>query len=271
MIYSDLDLSRRLERTEARSNVDFVKARAEMFPSSSAEWMETAGVYAMFDGIESPSTQTLGLGVFEEATHAVLEKLETFFKERNAPVFHEVSPMADASLLGLLNERGYQPIEMTSVMYLPLTGEINRSMPVNTNIKTRIIEAGEEKLWARTSANGWATEMPEMADFMFEFGQIGAKCEGGLPFIAEIENQAIATGTLFVYDETALLAGASTVPEGRRQGAQLTLLEARLRYAVEHGCTIAMMGASPGSGSQRNAEKNGFRIAYTRTKWQLKE
>jgi hypothetical protein len=31
-----------------------------------------------------------------------------------------------------------------------------------------------------------------------------------------------------------------------------------------------MMGASPGGQSQRNAEKNGFRIAYTRTKWQLK-
>jgi len=29
------------------------------------------------------------------------------------------------------------------------------------------------------------------------------------------------------------------------------------------------MGALPGSGSQRNAERHGFRIAYTRTKWQL--
>jgi GNAT superfamily N-acetyltransferase len=113
--------------------------------------------------------------------------------------------------------------------------------------------------------------MPEMADFMFEFGQIGARCEGSLPFIAEIKNQPIATGSLFVFDDTALLAGASTVPEGRRQGAQFALLDARLRYAAEHGCTIAMMCASPGSTSQGNAEKNGFHIAYTRTKWQLKD
>jgi hypothetical protein len=271
MIYADLNLSRRLERSEARSNVDFVKARAAMFPESGAEWIEVSGTYAMFDGIESPLTQTFGLGMFEAATHSVLEKLETFFKERGAPVFHEVSPLADASLLGLLNEREYQPIELTSVMYQPLHGGINHGLQVNTDIKTRIIKAGEEKLWARTSANGWATEMPEMADFMFEFGQIGARSEGALPFIAEIDNQPIATGTLFVYDDVALLAGASTVPEGRRQGAQFALLDARLRYAVEQGCTIAMMCASPGSGSQRNAEKNNFRIAYTRTKWQLKK
>jgi hypothetical protein len=30
-----------------------------------------------------------------------------------------------------------------------------------------------------------------------------------------------------------------------------------------------MMCAQPGSASQRNAERHGFRIAYTRTKWRL--
>ncbi|MCA1573915.1 MAG: GNAT family N-acetyltransferase, partial [Acidobacteria bacterium] len=55
----------------------------------------------------------------------------------------------------------------------------------------------------------------------------------------------------------------------RKQGAQLALLEGRLRYAAQQGCDIAMMGALPGSGSQRNAERNGFRIAYTRVKWHL--
>jgi hypothetical protein len=50
----------------------------------------------------------------------------------------------------------------------------------------------------------------------------------------------------------------------------LALLDARLRYAAAKGCKIAMMGALPGSQSQRNAEKQGFRIAYTRIKWHLK-
>jgi hypothetical protein len=30
-----------------------------------------------------------------------------------------------------------------------------------------------------------------------------------------------------------------------------------------------MVCAAPGSTSQRNAERNGFRIAYTRIKWHL--
>lgn len=78
-----------------------------------------------------------------------------------------------------------------------------------------------------------------------------------------------AAGVLGMHDNVALFAGASTIPELRRRGLQAALLEERMRYAFDHGCDLAMMVAVPGSDSQRNAERNGFRIAYTRTKWQL--
>jgi hypothetical protein len=72
-----------------------------------------------------------------------------------------------------------------------------------------------------------------------------------------------------ICEGVALLAGASTVPEARKQGAQLALLDSRLSYAAENGCDLAMMCTLPGTASQRNAERQGFRIAYTRIKWQL--
>nr|AGC71394.1 hypothetical protein [uncultured bacterium A1Q1_fos_1815] len=36
---------------------------------------------------------------------------------------------------------------------------------------------------------------------------------------------------------------------------------------LDQGCDLATMSALPGSPSQRNAQRNGFHIAYTRTKW----
>ncbi len=270
MIFSDRNLSQKLERTEARANASFVEARAEISPEVSAEWIEVAGAYAMFDGAESPLTQTFGLGVFDEITDKNLDELEAFFKKHDAPVFHEVSPLADVSLMALLNERGYQPCQLTSIMFQEIDSDNKLNMPINPLIKTRIAEAGEEEIWAQTSANGWSTEMEGLAEFMFNFGRISAQTKGGFPFLAELDGVPVSAGMLFIYDDAAILAGASTIPEGRRQGAQSALLDARLRFAAENGCKIAMMGASPGSQSQRNAEKNGFRIAYTRTKWQLK-
>lgn len=266
MIYSDRKLSQKLERTEGSANAAFVEARAKLQPASGAAWFETGGAYAMFDGVESPLTQTFGLGIFEDATPEVLDEIEAFYKERGAPVFHEVSPMTDLSLLSLLGERGYQPIELTSVLYRPIENDLSAAL--NPRIKTRLIEPGEETLWAQTAASGWSTEAPGLSDFVFDIGQVISR--SSLPFLAELDGKAIAAAGFFIKDDCALLSGASTIPEARRQGAQLALLAARLRYASEKGCKIAMMGAAPGSQSQRNAEKQGFRIAYTRIKWQLK-
>src|SRR5499433_2392587 len=155
ILFSDLSLSRRLERAEGRGNADFVEARAKHNPEIGAEWIEVAGAYAMFDGIGSPVTQTFGLGVFDPVTQADMEKLEEFFQQRGAHIHHEVSPLADASLLTLLNGRGYQPIELTSVMYRPIGSGVQLASPRNEKVQSRLMRDGEEELWARTAAKGW--------------------------------------------------------------------------------------------------------------------
>lgn len=98
-------------------------------------------------------------------------------------------------------------------MYQPLETVKDFDLAINQQIKTRIIKQGEEKIWAQTSANGWSTEMAGLADFMFEFWQISAKTTGGLPFLAEIKSKPAAAGMLYIYDNVALLAGASTIPK----------------------------------------------------------
>lgn len=263
---SDLGLSRRLERAEAHGNTEFVETRARLFPDSGARWIEVAGAYAMYDGVASPLTQTFGLGLFQAVTPADMETIERFYQERGAPVFHEVSPLADLALLDLLNERGYHPVEFTSVMFRPIPGGAHLTEPRNERVQVRLAQENEQALWAQTAAKGWS-EFTEFAESIEELMQITAKRSSGLSFLAEVEGRPIAAGAMAIWDGVALLAGASTIPEYRRQGAQLALLDSRLRYAAEQGCDIAMMCARPGSGSQRNAERHGFRIAYTRIKW----
>ncbi len=269
-LFSDLTLARRLERTEAHGNLTFVETRARLFPDSGARWKEVAGAYAMYDGVKSPLTQTFGLGIFQAVTRTDLETIEQFFRERGAPVFHEISPLADPTLLPLLNERGYHAIEFTSVMFRPINHDLQLTGSHNRRVQVRLAQDGEEEIWAQTSARGWS-EFPEYRDVILELAQIGAKKEGGLSFMASLDGVPIATGAMSICEGVALMAGASTVPEARKNGAQLALLESRLQYAAKQGCDIAMMCALPGSASQRNAERQGFRIAYTRIKWLLTE
>ena len=265
--FADLSLARRLEDTEAHGNVLFVEARARAFPDSGAKWIEVAGAHAMFDGPTSPVSQTFGLGMFHPVTADTLNTIESFFHERGAEVFHEVSPLADPSTFALLNERDYQPLEFTSVLFRPISRDIELPAAPNEQIKVRLRGKDEEERWSNTALEGWG-EFEEVREFMKDMGKVQA-CSETLGFFATLDDQPIATGMMSMHEGVALLAGASTIPDARRQGAQNALLEHRLRYAAEQGCDIAMMATLPGSASQRNAERNGFRIAYTRIKWQL--
>jgi GNAT superfamily N-acetyltransferase len=266
-VLADRSLAQRLERTEAQANANFIEARARLSPDLGAEWIEVAGAYAMFDGIDSPCTQTFGLGLFANACEADVEKIEIFFRGHGAPVYHEISPLADKALAPMLSARGYEPFEFTSVMTLPLPRESSPSF--DDRIRVRVIGPDEYDLFAEVAAAGWS-ELVEFAHLIGDLFRVNAMRSDGVSFIAELDGRPVATGGLSIDQGVALFAGASTVPEARKQGAQRALLDARLRYAAEAGCDLAMMCAEPGSASQRNAERQGFRIAYTRIKWRMK-
>jgi GNAT acetyltransferase-like protein len=281
--FADLALARRLERAEGMANVRAVELRARVAPASGATWTEIAGALAMFDGVGSPITQTFGLGMRQPPTARDLEALEAFFAERGAETHHEVSPLADAATFDLLTARGYRPFEFTSVMYLALAGRDGRDGQDGPDapdapdaqdrqngrgrsaVTVRNVTPADAEVYARTSAEGWRQD--GHAEFMYELQRANAESQAIDLFLAELDGRPIATAALVIQDGVALLAGASTIPDGRQRGAQNALLAARLRYGADRGCDLAMMGALPGSGSQRNAERNGFRIAYTRIKW----
>jgi len=271
MPFSDLTLSRRLERAEGFACCQYAETRIRHFPDSGAAWIECGGTVAVFDGVDSPCTQTFGLGIFEELTESTLDTIEGFFRDHKAPIHHEVSPFAGVDALRLLCKRGYAPIELSNVLYRDVEPPARTATLAGGSVSVRITGPEEANLWSRISAKGWSHDHPELLDFLLNFGAVTAAREQTVCFLAEADGYPGAAGVLCIHDGVALFGGSSTVPEMRRRGMQSALLEARMRYAFEIGCDLAMMVAWPGTDSQRNAERKGFHIAYTRTKWQLQD
>lgn len=259
-MFADLELARRLERTEGAAGAAFVAARRE-----GTEWADHHGVFLMFDGLDSPLTQTFGLGMREPATDEVLDEIEGFFGRHGAPVNHEVCPLAGVAVLTSLAKRGYVPCEVSNVLFLDL--ETPRAqVELNPALSVRVAGTEELNTYAHVLAQGWK-EALEFALQIEEMARAMATAPGYVGFLVAKGEALIAGAGLFVHDGVALLAGASTIKEDRGQGAQRAVLTARLDYARKEGCQLAMVVTEPGSASQRNAERNGFRIAYTRTKW----
>jgi hypothetical protein len=260
----DLALARRLERAEALANAATVDSRRRLQPEVGAEWIEVAGVYAMFDGPASPLTQTFGLGLFEPFLERELDEVEDFFTRRGAATFHEVSSFVAPETLNLLSLRGYAPIEASTVL---IRSTAKASAADSGAITVRSIRAEEAPTWCRIAARGWGSESAELGSFLESLGAVMVQASGVACFLAELDREPIAAAAMHVSNGTALLAGAATIPSARRRGAQLALLDARLAFASARGIELAMVVTQPGSASQRNAERQGFRPVYTRAKW----
>jgi len=87
---------------------------------------------------------------------------------------------------------------------------------------------------------------------------------GTTSLLATIDGLDVGGGTLLVHEGLAMLAGAGTLPAFRNRGAHTAVFAERLRLARIAGCDLAVMGTKPGGASQRNAERKGFRVAYTK-------
>ncbi len=87
---------------------------------------------------------------------------------------------------------------------------------------------------------------------------------GGCLYVATVGGVRAAAAVLTVADRIGYLANAATLAAFRRRGCQRALIAARVADAAGGRCDLVTSGAKFGSSSQRNLERAGFRLAYTK-------
>lgn len=95
-------------------------------------------------------------------------------------------------------------------------------------------------------------------------------------WVATHHDKIVATGSVFLHNDTAWLGIGATLPEYRGRGAQSALLAARIHTAATAGCTvIATETGEPVSDepnpSLRNIRRLGFRQVCSRMNWAAPE
>jgi len=267
MLSADLSLARRLETTDALAGVEFARAWARQNDFTGDVFLPVGGGHAGFGGVDSPLTQAFGLGLNGPVTEADMAAMEEFYRAHNAPVNIETCPLADPSLLKLLNERGYRPIEYSNVFVRELSDADSRLWP-DPESKVHVRKPAEKEaesysLLVIKCFFETAEVPPGLVDvFLSCFYAVGA-----FFFMAEVDGVPAGGGMMSIHQGVASLGGAGTLPEFRNRGVQRALLLARIAQAARKGCDLAMVATAPGSGSQRNVERLGFRLVYTRTKF----
>jgi GNAT superfamily N-acetyltransferase len=145
------------------------------------------------------------------------------------------------------------------VLVRPLAGA--EFAPAETPV--RLAYADEEYLWALTVGRGFL-EKDDLTAAEVDVGSAIWHMPGSRCYLAFGGGRAAAAGAMAIHGGLATLFADSTMLGSRGAGLQGALIRERLRVAVEEGCDLATASTLPGSVSQRNYERNGFQVAYTK-------
>ena len=218
-------------------------------------FLDLGNGHAVFAGIGCPITQAHGRFSAED-----IAQISAFYASRGAGWEALVTPYAEPGAVDRLQQMGAKLNGWETVLFLPLPHLNITGARLLPEVRIEEVDGDRVQNWAQLlqsgfedpslnsaleSLNRYMTEMPDMHRFLLSF-------QGG----------AAAAAGLTIRDEIAYLAGSATREEYRGQGFHGALLDRRVQVAMRHGARLALIGTEPGSTSQRNAERAGFRVAY---------
>jgi len=263
MQFVDKALARRLESGEEMPQVMYARIFQKTRPEIGAAEEEVCGGHMIFAGLGSPIGRATGVGLDRPFTAEDLNRVEAFYRAHKAPAQADLCPMHETSVFEMFKERGYAIAELNNVLYRKLDAEekfpapppgceIRRSLVEEANAAGAIVESAFFPDGAPEAFRGLIAPFYQM--------------ERALAFVASVDGRLVACGTGLVIPEHRMFAlcGAGTLTEFRGRGLQTALLRARMSAAVEAGCEYAVVVTQGGTPSQRNVERLGFRVAYSK-------
>lgn len=263
MQFVDKALARRFESVEEVPQVEYARVFQKTRPEIGAAEEEICGGHMVFAGLGSPIGRATGAGLDRPFTAEDLDRVEQFYRGHGAPTQVDLCPMHRLEVFELFKERGYAIAELNNVLYRRLDAgekfppaapgcEVRRSPIEEAHVTGEIVENAFFPDGAPEAFRGLITPLYQMKQ--------------ALAYAASVEGKLVACGAGLVIPEHKVFAlcGAGTLAEFRGRGLQTALLRARMAAAVEARCEYAVVVTQGGTTSQRNAERLGFRVAYSK-------
>jgi GNAT superfamily N-acetyltransferase len=268
-LFCDAALAARIERAEAQLMVAGADAANRRRGDGAGFVIPVAGGVASFAEAGSPFNKVAGLGFAGVPDAADLDALERAYAAVGAPVQVELAHVGDPEIGALLTARGYRLASFENVLGRALDGGLERETPPGVEVR----RSGDDEFgaWIDVVADGFAHPdaqgVPSHEQFpraVIERAERDFAAAGVVRYAALRDGVVAGGASVLLADGIAQLAGAATAPAHRRHGVQTALLAARLADAVAAGCDIAVVTTQPASRSQRNVQRRGFDLLYTR-------
>lgn len=208
------------------------------------------------------------MGAGDDTVEVLDDILEWYHANGRMCRFDIVPGVASNVLLSALTRRGFHHSSFYGAFY---TEAIYDQGYVSTpEMQIERIPSGDRELMADIYAAGFnlpARSQPVMKDSLKAlFDSPTTRFYG-----AQINGKLVAIGLLFISDSVGYLASTTTLPQYRSRGCQMALIHQRIADAALEQCGLIVSHAAFASISQRNLEKAGLRMAYTKAIWSQRQ
>jgi ribosomal protein S18 acetylase RimI-like enzyme len=265
MLHATLELARRIDRAE----IDFCARAAGAGTPDGVASLEVAGGRALCSFAGSPLNKVLGLGLGSSVEDADLDAIEAFYDDRGIPVQIELCPLAVPGLAARLTKRGYQLQAFENELVRSLDGATPFPEPA---LRITATTPDLDDVWLHVAASGFAAPdgsgatVPAPPSDLVE--TIKTVMSGFIHpdferLLVWVDGEPAGAANAYVIDGVLGIAGTATLPAYRKRGVQ----QAVVAHALNRGlgrAELAMATTEPGSISQRNFERFGFQVIYTR-------
>ncbi|GMA17345.1 GNAT family N-acetyltransferase [Deinococcus metallilatus] len=183
-------------------------------------------------------------------TDGDLAAFEAFSAAHAQPATLHLLSCAAPDLLALLASRGYT---LTGALHLYTHALTDLPPPPALPVQ----QDADPQVWADLAAQAFGPGSEVIS-------RLNARLAGPHHLLAVVEGTPAGVAALSVWEGVAACYSAATLPAWRCQGVQTALLAARLHLAARLGADLASVFVRPGSGSERNVRRAGFRLTGMR-------
>jgi hypothetical protein len=254
------ELDEAIRRSESEGIRCGLATMKRLHPDRGATSIEVAGGLAVFTGIDSPLSQSYGVGSSTPVTEGDVSRITDFYESRGATPRVFVTPLADPSLAPALVCAGYVPSEYENVLASDAFDGFAR-------YDDRISVAADLNAWAHASTRGFlGTETLKPDDDRIAI--LLASSDGVCALAGCEEGAIVATAAMDLRSECSAFFAGSTLGAFRGRGWHLAMIRDRIARARDAGVRFMRATARPSSSSERNFHRCGFETLYTRVLWE---
>jgi hypothetical protein len=259
MLHATLELARRIDRAE----IDFCALAAGEGVAS----LEIAGGRALCAVEGSPLNKVLGLGLGAAVEDPDLDAIEAFYDERGIPVQIELCPLASPGLASRLTARGYQ----LQAFENQLARTVDAGAAPEPGLRVTGVPPELDDTWLEVVSTGFAAadgtaataDVPPDVVERIRGVMRGFAHPALERLLVWVDGEPAGAACAYVIDGVLGVTGTSTLPSFRRRGVQQAVLASALNRGRGRA-SLAIATVDPGSVSQRNFERFGFQVVYTR-------